>query len=233
MNSPGAQCYVSAPSVSITGGQGGGATGIATLNSAYNCIYSLTVGANCPGNDTITFTVTGGGGSGFSASTIVHTPSGGGNDHIFSGLSLSVINPGTGYNGTPITVNATGKKGVQRRHRHPLVRPFRDRPDVGQSGRKLSHARTDDHVGWRRGQRCGRSHASATLGDSACEQPEVTRVTVDQSRLGIHYAAHGDILPAAAAAALPRRLEIQNQKKLIVGEQVMTANGSGYIGLPR
>ena len=51
LNSPGAQCFASAPSVVDQRRPGQRRNRHCDGNSGYNCIYSIAVGANCPGND--------------------------------------------------------------------------------------------------------------------------------------------------------------------------------------
>jgi len=106
LTNAGSQCYATAPSVAISGGGGSGATGTAVLAGSYSCIYSLVVSANCAKSDTVNFTVSGGGGSSFSAGSYT-TSSTNGN---FTGLPLSIVNPGNNYNGSAITVSVTGTK---------------------------------------------------------------------------------------------------------------------------
>jgi hypothetical protein len=225
----GRQCYVSAPSVLITGGSGGGATGVATLNAANNCIYSLSVGANCPTHDTITFTVTGGGGSGFTASTYT-TPSGG-NDHIFSGLSVPIINPGTGYVGTPITVTAAGtRRACNGVTATPSFGRFVSTLTLGSPG---ANYRTPPTVtlGGGVGSGVAVATASATLGTPPAGSQTVTRVTVTNPGSGyttpptVTFSGGGGSGAAATAS-------INTAFRLIAGAQTITANGSGYSSVP-
>ena len=233
LQSPGAQCYVGAPAVAITGGGGGGATGVATLNNQYNCIASITVGGNCPTSDTITFTVTGGGGSGFAASTY-STPAGG-RDHNFSGLNLPIVNPGTGYNGTAVTVTAAGSRrscnGVTAT---VAFGHFVTGLTLGSPGANYTSVPTVT-LGGGVGSGVAPATATATLGTPPPDAQTVTRVTITNPGSGYTTAPTVTIGPPtdpmgtqATAYAL-----IGNVYKLIVGPQTMINNGAGYTAVPK
>jgi hypothetical protein len=230
LTNPGRQCFASAPSVLITGGGGSGATGVATVQSTLGCIYSISVGANCPKNNTITFTVTGGGGSGFQASTYV-TPSGGGSDHIFSGLSLPVINPGTGYNGTPITVTASGTtracNGVTAT---PSFGYFVNTLALFNPGANYTTAPTVT-LGGGVGSGVLVASATATLGTPPVGSQSVTRVTITNPGSGyttpptVTFSGGGGTGAVATA-------QIGSVYRLIAGAQDMNNYGSGYSSVP-
>jgi len=230
LNSSGRQCYSSAPSVTITGGGGSGATGTASLHSDYDCIYSLTVGANCPSNDIITFTVSGGGGSGFSASTYA-TPRGG-SDHIFSGLSLPIINPGTGFNGTPITVTATGTRrtcnGVTAT---PSFGHFVTDLTLGNPGANYTSAPAVT-LGGGVGSGVPAATASATLAPPPPDSQTVTRITVTNPGSGYTTAPLVTISGGGGTGATAQAL-IGSVYKIIAGPQTVTENGSGYASIPK
>jgi hypothetical protein len=231
LNSRGAQCYASAPSVSITGGSGGGATGIATVNSNYDCIYSLTVGGNCPTNDTITFTVSGGGGSGFS--TPSYTTPKGGSDHIFSGLSLPITNPGSGYNGTAIIVAAKGsKRTCNGLTATPAFGHFVLDLTLGNPGANYRSPGPTVTLGGGVGSGVAVASASATLGTPPPNSQTVTRVTVTNPGSGYTTLPAVTFSGGGGSGALAVA-QIANVFKIIGGEQSMTANGSGYIAVPK
>ena len=229
LSNPGQQCFTSAPSVGISGGQGGGATGIATVQSGFNCIYAITFGGNCPGTDNITFTVTGGGGSGFSAQTIV-TPKG--PDKNFTGESLSIINPGTGYNGTAITLTANGSKracsGVTAT---TTFGRFVNTLTLGAPG---GNYRTPPTVTLGGGIGSGVlvASASATLDNPLPNSQTVTKVTVTNPGSGYTTAPTVSFSGGGGTGAVGRAL-IGSVYKIITGLQSMTAYGSGYSAVPK
>jgi hypothetical protein len=230
LNSPGAQCYSTAPSVAITGGGGGGATGVATLNGGYNCIYSITVGGNCPTNDTISFSVTGGGGSGFVASQFT-TPQGG-PDHNFSGLSLPIINPGSGYNGTAVTVTAAGaRRSCNGVTATVVFGKFVNGLTLATPGANYTSVPTVT-LGGGVGSGVTAASASATLGTPPPDAQSVTRVTVTNPGSG-YTTAPAVTFSGGGGAGATAVASIGGSYKLIVGPQTMTNNGSGYSAVPK
>ena len=74
--------------------------------------------------------------------------------------------------------------------------------------------------------------ASATLGVPPPNSQQVTRVTLTSPGSG--YTTPPTVtLTGGGGTGAAAEAQIQNQKKLIVGEQIMTANGSGYTAVPR
>ncbi|HTM05116.1 MAG TPA: pilus assembly PilX N-terminal domain-containing protein [Vicinamibacterales bacterium] len=230
LSNAGRKCYASAPSVSITGGGGGGATGVAALDSSYDCIYSITVGGNCPTNDTITFTVTGGAGSGFSAST--YTTPQGGNDHIFNGLGLSIINPGTGYNGTPITVTASGSRrscnGVTATASFGY---FVNGLTLGNPGANYQSVPSVT-LGGGVGSGVLAPTATATLGTPPPDAQTVTRVTLTNPGSG-YTTAPTVTFSGGGGSGATAVAQIGAVYKIVTGAQTMTSYGAGYTAVPR
>lgn len=94
-------CYLSAPSVSFSGGGGTqAASATATLASAPNCVYAVSTTSNSGScsykSQTVTFGVGNGGGSGFQGTLTF------GSNKKISGWSVAA--PGTGFTGTPSTI---------------------------------------------------------------------------------------------------------------------------------
>jgi hypothetical protein len=229
LNSPGQQCFTSPPSVTITGGGGGGATGNATLATSYNCIYSITVGANCPTDDTITFAVTGGSGSGFQAST--YTTPHGGSSHNFSGLNLPIINPGSGYNGSPITVTATGSRRACSGVTATTAFGYRvNGLTLGNPGANYTSAPSVT-LGGGVGSGVPAATASATLGPPPAGSQSVTRVTVTNPGSGYTTAPTITISGGGGTGATAHAV-IGSVFKIVAGEQTITDNGSGYTAVP-
>ncbi len=100
VTSSGTQCYSTAPTVSISGGGGTGATATATLAASSSCVYSWGPTANCgspwKGNTETGITLIGGGGSSFSGTITFHS-----SGHSIT--SSSIQNSGTGYTRAPTT----------------------------------------------------------------------------------------------------------------------------------
>jgi hypothetical protein len=229
LNSPGQQCFTSAPSVAISGGQGSGATGVATVQAGFNCIYAITFGGNCPGNDSISFTVTGGGGSGFSAQAIATAN---GPDKNFTGQSLTIINPGTGYNGTPITLTATGnKKTCNGVTATTTFGHFVNTLTLGAPGGNYRSAPAVT-LGGGIGSGVLVASASATLDNPPANSQSVTKVTVTNPGSGYTTAPTVTLSGGGGTGALAHAV-IGSVYKILTGLQSMTDNGSGYSDVPK
>jgi hypothetical protein len=229
LQSPGQQCYASAPSVAISGGGGSGATGAATLNGSYGCIYSMTVGANCPTNDTITFSVTGGGGSGFVASTYA-TPAGG-SSHNFSGLSVPIVNPGSGYNGTAVTVSATGSRRACNGVTATVAFGYFVNGLSLSSGGANYTSVPSVTLGGGVGSGVTAASATATLGTPPPDAQSVTRVTITNPGSGYTTAPAVSFSGGGGTGATAHAL-VGSVYKLQLGPQTMTNNGDGYSSIP-
>lgn len=229
LNNPGQQCFTSAPSVGISGGQGSGATGIATVQPGFNCIYAITFGGNCPGTDSITFTVTGGGGSGFSAQTI---PTAKGPDKNFTGESLSIVNPGTGYNGTAITLTATGSKRVcSGVTATTTFGHFVGTLTLGAPGANYQSAPAVT-LGGGIGSGVLVASASATLDNPLPNSQSVTNITVTNPGSG-YTTAPTVTLSGGGGTGAAAHAAIGSVYKIITGLQSMTNYGSGYSAVPK
>lgn len=106
LSTQGQQCYLSSspPSVIISGGGGTGALGTATVSSSPYCLYSLQVSATCKKNQTVAISISGGGGSGATVNN-VSSPNGAGATVTFTATPV-INNPGTGFDGSALTVSA-------------------------------------------------------------------------------------------------------------------------------
>ena len=226
LTSPGAQCYATAPSVAISGGGGSGATGTATLNGGYNCIYSLTVAANCRSNETISFSVSGGGGSGFVASTY-NTPQGSGN---FSGLNIPIVNPGTGYNGTAITVSASGAHTCSGVTATTVFGHLVNGLSLANAGANYTSVPSVT-LGGGVGSGVAAPTATATLGTPPPAAQTVTSITVTNPGTGYTTAPTVTLSGGGGTGAAATAL-IGNIYRLIVGAQTVTNGGSGYTTIP-
>jgi hypothetical protein len=230
LTSAGGQCYATAPSVSITGGGGSGGTGTATLNGSYGCIYSMTVGGNCPSDDTVTFSVTGGAGSGFQTST--YTTPKGGSSHNFSGLSLPIVNPGTGYNGTAVTVTAAGtKKACNGVTATTVFGYFVNNLTLVSGGANYTSVPTVT-LGGGVGSGVTVASGTATLGTPPPAAQTVTRITITNPGTGYTTAPTVTISGGGGTGATATAL-IGSIFKLQTGLQNITNNGAGYISVPK
>jgi hypothetical protein len=235
LSNPGQMCYASAPSVSISGGGGGGATGVATLNNNYECIYSVVISGNCPNNDTITFSVAGGGGSGFVAASL--QTGNGGSGHNFSGTELTILNPGSGFNGSSISVTGTSSRGRTCNNVTATTTfgHFVSGLTLGNAGANYTSAPSVT-LGGGIGSAVPAPTATATLGAPPANQQKVTRITITNPGSGYTSAPTVTLTPdpsdPTGGGALAHAV-IGNIYQLIVGAQNVTNQGSGYTAVPK
>src|SRR5439155_20160975 len=162
--------------------------------------------------------------------TTYTTPHGGAS-HNFSGLNLPIIYPGSGYNGSPITVTATGTRrscsGVT------ATTAFGYRVNGLTLGNPGANYLTAPSVtlGGGVGSGLAAATASATLGTPPAGSQTVTRVTVTNPGSG-YTTVPAVTFSGGGGTGATAHAVIGSVFKIIAGSQTITDNGSGYTAVP-
>ncbi|HEY6213021.1 MAG TPA: hypothetical protein VIW45_12090, partial [Vicinamibacterales bacterium] len=184
----------------------------------------------CHSGETITFTVSGGGGSSFSAGTYATNPTNGN----FSGVSPSIINPGTGYNGSAITVTAAGAHTCSGVTATTTFGKKVTSVILGNPGSNYSSTATPAlavAVGGGIGSGVAAPTASATIGTPPPANSYVTGISITNRGSGyttpptVSFSGGGGTGATAVAV-------IGTIPTLIAGAQTLTNQGNKYTRVP-
>ena len=155
-----------------------------------------------------------------------------GPDKNFTGQSLTIINPGTGYNGTPITLTATGnKKTCNGVTATTTFGHFVNTLTLGAPGGNYRSAPAVT-LGGGIGSGVLVASASATLDNPPANSQSVTKVTVTNPGSGYTTAPTVTLSGGGGTGALAHAV-IGSVYKILTGLQSMTDNGSGYSDVPK